>query len=116
MPACPYGPHRMTLAADLSCRRCGGDLRLYAALRDLPVAFYNQARRLWDEDDLEAAAGWLHAALAAREELAKYYEHRARDLAMALGYSNGLPAEPRYEWRRQRLRRKLRASSRNLRT
>ncbi len=71
MAACPYGPHRMNLANDLSCRRCGGDLRLYAALRDLPVAYYNEGRKAWDEDDLEAASGWLRAALIIRGELAE---------------------------------------------
>jgi tetratricopeptide (TPR) repeat protein len=71
MAACPYGPHRLTLTPDLGCRRCGGDLRLYAALRDLPVLRYNRARRLWDEGELDAAASWLRAALELREELAE---------------------------------------------
>jgi tetratricopeptide (TPR) repeat protein len=69
MPACPYAPHRLVLGEDLVCRHCGGDLRLYAALRDLPVAFYNQARKLWDESGFEEARGWLEASLTLRPDL-----------------------------------------------
>lgn len=68
MPACPYGPHRLVLDERLRCRHCGEDLRLYAALRDLPVSLYNEARRLWETSELDAAAAWLHAALELRED------------------------------------------------
>ncbi len=71
MPVCPYGTHRLVLEGAGSCRHCGGDLRLYAALCDLPAALYNQARRLWDEGQPAAAAGWLQAALALRDDLAE---------------------------------------------
>ncbi len=92
MPACPHGPHRMNLADDLSCRRCGGDLRLYATLRDLPVVYYNQGRKAWDEDDLEAAARWLHAALAIRGELAEAH--------WILGLIEARHNRPEEAWRR----------------
>jgi hypothetical protein len=69
MPACPYAPHRLVVGEDLRCRHCGGDLRLYAGLRDLPAAFYNQARRAWDVAAFAEARGWLGAALALRPDL-----------------------------------------------
>jgi tetratricopeptide (TPR) repeat protein len=71
MPACPYGSHRLVLDEHLRCRHCGEDLRLYAALRDLPVTFYNEARRLWEASELWAAEAWLHAALELREDFAE---------------------------------------------
>lgn len=69
MPVCPYAPHRLALSDDLRCRHCGGDLRLYAALRDLPTILYNRARALWDDSAFEEAYGWLEAALILRPDL-----------------------------------------------
>ncbi len=69
MPACPYAPHRLALDDDLRCRHCGRDLRLYAALRDLPAVLYNEGRRLWDRSRLSEARGWLAAALLLRPDL-----------------------------------------------
>jgi nucleoid-associated protein YgaU len=63
MARCPYGQHRILLAEDCTCKRCGGDLRLYAAARELPVQWYNEARRLWDTADWVEASACLHAAL-----------------------------------------------------
>jgi tetratricopeptide (TPR) repeat protein len=71
MPACPYGAHRLVLDEGLRCRHCGEDLRLFAALRDLPVTLYNEARRLWEMSELSEAAAWLHAALELREDFAE---------------------------------------------
>lgn len=68
MARCPFGPHRLIIASDLTCKRCGEDLAAYAAARDLPIALYNAGRRMWEESKLEAAAGWLHAALELRPD------------------------------------------------
>lgn len=35
MALCPYGQHRLALNEDGACKRCGADLRLYSAVRDL---------------------------------------------------------------------------------
>lgn len=69
MPACPYGPHRLALAAGARCRHCGGDLTLYAAVKELPALLYNQALERWRRSGAAAAAPPLHAALALRDEL-----------------------------------------------
>jgi hypothetical protein len=63
MARCPYGSHRLLIADELTCKRCGGDVRLHTAVRDLPVAFYNEARRLWDDGEIQGAEVWLQAAL-----------------------------------------------------
>jgi hypothetical protein len=52
MPACPYGNHRLVIGSNAACERRGNDLRVYAALEQMPLAFYNRARRLWDAGDL----------------------------------------------------------------
>jgi nucleoid-associated protein YgaU len=68
MARCPYGQHRILLAEDCTCKRCGGDLRLYAAARELPVQWYNEARQLWDTADWAEAGACLHAALKLRPD------------------------------------------------
>lgn len=97
MPACPYAPHRLALGDDFRCRHCGGDLRLYAALRDLPAAFYNQARKLWDRAAFEEARGWLAAALALRPDL-----REAHWLLGAAELTLGRPEPARHHLRRAR--------------
>lgn len=103
MARCPYGQHRILLSEGCTCKRCGGDLRLYAAARELPVAWYNEARRLWDSADWEEAGACLHAALKlrpdflealwllgmvesrrGRAEQARDYLGRARDLGASV--------------------------------
>jgi tetratricopeptide (TPR) repeat protein len=68
MPRCIYGPHRLIVGSDGYCQRCGEDLRLYAALEQLPVTFYNRGRALWDQSEFAAARATLEAALTVREE------------------------------------------------
>lgn len=42
---------------------------MHTAVRDLPVAFYNEARRLWGDDgEAHGADGWLRAALKLRPD------------------------------------------------
>lgn len=67
MPRCPYAPHRLFSQGGV-CRRCGGDVRLYAGVRILPGALFNSARRLWGQGDPEAAAAVLVEALRLRPE------------------------------------------------
>jgi tetratricopeptide (TPR) repeat protein len=105
MARCPYGPHRLILASDPTCKRCGGDLRLYVAVRDLPIFFYNQGRHRWDQAEFDQVERWLQPALALREdfpeahwllglveielkrpERARFHLSRAREL--------GAPADP----------------------
>jgi hypothetical protein len=69
MPTCPYAPHRLVAGEDGLCRHCGGDLRLYAALRDLPAVFFNRARARWEDGGFVEARGWLQASLALRSDL-----------------------------------------------
>jgi hypothetical protein len=132
MPACPYAPHRLALGEDLRCRHCGGDLRLYAALHGLPTAFYNQARKLWDQAAFEEARGWLAAALALRPDLreahwllgaveatlghvepARHHLQRARELGAEIDpemvIAAAKPRDPRRRKRRARHRAKPRA-------
>ncbi|HWP43454.1 MAG TPA: hypothetical protein VNO14_09490 [Blastocatellia bacterium] len=71
MARCPLGPHKLSLGKGMECNRCGGDLRFYVAVRDLPLSYYNEARRLWDRSELEEAAAWLHAAIKLRPGLAE---------------------------------------------
>jgi tetratricopeptide (TPR) repeat protein len=97
MPACPYAPHRLALGEDFHCRHCGGDLRLYAALRDLPAVCYNRARKLWDHSAFEEARGWLEAALALRPDL-----REAHWLLGAVELALGRPAPARDHLRRAR--------------
>jgi len=68
MPRCIYGPHRLLVGSDGYCQRCGEDLRLYGALEQLPVTFYNRGRALWDEENWSGALAWLEAALLMRNE------------------------------------------------
>jgi hypothetical protein len=67
MPPCPYANHRLRLDERGSCERCGGDLRLYAALIDLSVTLYNDSHRQWDAGDLELAATLSKSALLMRD-------------------------------------------------
>lgn len=86
MARCPFGPHRLYLQPDHTCKRCGAELTLYAQLRELPIALYNAGRRLWDRGRLEEASGRLHAALALRPELAE-----AHWLLAAIAAARGTP-------------------------
>jgi tetratricopeptide (TPR) repeat protein len=129
MPACPHAPHRLALGEDFHCRHCGGDLRLYAALRDLPAAYYNRARKLWDRSAFEEARGWLEASLALRPDLreahwllgavelalgrsepARLHLQRARELGAEIDpealIAGARPRSPRRRrWRRAKRRR-----------
>lgn len=97
MPSCPYAPHRLALGEDFHCRHCGGDLRLYAALRDLPAACYNRARKLWDRSAFGEARGWLETALALRPDL-----REAHWLLGAVELALGRPEPARGHLRRAR--------------
>jgi hypothetical protein len=70
MPRCPYAPHRL-FSQGGACRRCGGDVRLYTAVQSLPIGLFNNARRLWEQHDPEAAAAVLAEALRLRPEFAE---------------------------------------------
>lgn len=71
MARCPFGSHRLILQDDFTCKRCGEDFRLYAAVRGLPVMSYNEARRLWDLSRPEEAARWLGLALRLKADFAE---------------------------------------------
>lgn len=64
MARCPFGTHRLILTDELRCKRCGQDLNVYGAVRELPVLLYNTAHRLFHEGALEEATSRLGAALA----------------------------------------------------
>ena len=63
MARCPYAPHRLVLSDQGSCGRCGGDVRLFAALRWLPELLFNDAHRLLEQGEGEAAAAVLQRVL-----------------------------------------------------
>jgi hypothetical protein len=67
MPSCPYQNHRLRLDDRGHCERCDGDLRVYAALHDLSVTLYNEARRVWDLGDMDQAESLSRGALRVRE-------------------------------------------------
>jgi hypothetical protein len=66
MARCPYAPHRLVVTIGGSCRRCNEDVRLYAALQAVPVLLFNDARRMWDEKNMEGAAALLARAVELR--------------------------------------------------
>jgi hypothetical protein len=66
MARCPYGPHRLSVSGGGYCRRCNGDVRLYAAAQAVPVLMFNDARRRCDERNYAAAASLLESAIALR--------------------------------------------------
>jgi uncharacterized membrane-anchored protein len=63
MPVCPYENHRLRLSADRNCQRCGNDLTLYAGIQEAAISCFNEARRLWDEDNIGNARAWTEMAL-----------------------------------------------------
>jgi hypothetical protein len=95
MPVCPYGDHRLRLAADGSCQRCGNDLALYGALNELAISCYNESRRLWDAADLSNAAAWVELALRLHESFPQAHWLMAAILA----------AEGSFDLARERLER-----------
>lgn len=74
MPRCPYGPHVLALNADGRCKNCDGDLQLYAALRWLPMVLYNDALRLAEMQQDEAAEVLLQRVIALRPEFKEAME------------------------------------------
>ena len=97
MDRCPYCRRRLALSDDHKCDACGEDLSLYAALRDLPVTFYNEARLLWDAAELDEAVMLLHAALSLQPDRAE-----AHWLLGAIKIRQGELARARYHLIRAR--------------
>lgn len=73
MARCPYAPHRLSIGVGGYCRRCNGDVRLYAAVQALPVLLFNDARRLWNDQQYETAAALLDRAIGLRPAFAAAY-------------------------------------------
>jgi hypothetical protein len=63
MPVCPYDNHRLRLTAERNCQRCGNDLAIYAGIQQAAIDCFNEARRLWDTDDIKSALAWTEMAL-----------------------------------------------------
>ncbi len=110
MARCPFGSHRLVLADDFTCKRCGEDLRLYSAVSDLPLTCYNEARRLWDVEEWEEAVMWLHAALRLRADFAEAYwllgvieakRGRPQSAGQYLARARELGAEADPDWARE---------------
>ena len=97
MARCPYGAHRLVLTEDLTCNRCGEDLRLYVTARDIPVTFYNKARCLWNTADWDNAELWLQMALSMRFDFAE-----AHWLLGAVAIKRQRPEQARYHLLRAR--------------
>jgi hypothetical protein len=89
MARCPYGPHRLAIQEGV-CRRCAGDVRLYAAAQVLPARLYNSALRLRERGEPEAALAVLAEALRLRPEFAE-----AHWLTAALEAGRGRPDRAR---------------------
>jgi tetratricopeptide (TPR) repeat protein len=68
MARCPYEPHRLKLANGGVCGNCGRDVRLYAALRWLPEILYNDALRLLEQGETDAAEALLLRVFALRAD------------------------------------------------
>jgi tetratricopeptide (TPR) repeat protein len=73
MARCPYDAHRLKDTAGGVCGRCGGDVRLYAALRWLPELLFNNAHRLLEEGQVEAAAALLQRVFELRTDFPDAY-------------------------------------------
>lgn len=71
MPACPFGNHRLNLDSKSCCRICGNSVPVFAELCRIPISFFNTARSLFDEDQLNEAAVWLAAALRLDDSFAE---------------------------------------------
>jgi hypothetical protein len=84
MAKCPYAAHRLVLTSAGYCQRCAGDLRLYAAIRWLPEILFNDAHRLAQAGDHNAALLLLTRAMSLRSDfteariLAAFIEDRPR--------------------------------------
>lgn len=68
MARCLHAPHRLILANQGFCGRCGGDVSVYPALRWMPELLYNDAHRLMEQGEREAAAALLQRVLALRAD------------------------------------------------
>ena len=106
MARCPYAPHRLVVTTDGNCRRCSGDVRLYAALQAVPVILFNDARRMWDEKNMEGAAALLARAVELRPGFQEaHWLLAAVEFARGGGNSRGCTwcergnSEPRRIWR-----------------
>jgi hypothetical protein len=76
-------------------------------MRDLPVVFYNEARRLWDSADYDTAATWLQAALKLRADFAEAHwllgvveatQGRLKNAKYHLSYAQDLGADVDPDW------------------
>jgi hypothetical protein len=107
MARCPYAPHRLVLGDRGSCGRCGGDVRLYAALRWLPELLFNDAHRLLEQGEAEAAAAVLQRVLGLRADFPEAHwlmavvEHRRgrmEEARLSLERAHSLGAKVQISW------------------
>lgn len=107
MARCPYAPHRLVLGDQGSCGRCGRDVRLYAALRWLPELLFNDAHRLLEQGEGEAAAAVLQRVLGLRADFPEAHwlmavvDHRRgcmEEARLSLERAHSLGAKVQMSW------------------